>query len=443
MVSLEGTCAKRVCSPLGGSSIQGRNVPILSKRTPPRRWPAGLRLAVGAVGFGLVGCQSPASVPGSGVPTQCQQQAPAIQPVKTDILFVVDNSGSMAANQKKVATDLPVFVAELQKSGGVINSFRVGVTTTSVYSAYEYFNSVAYYYYPQGGWLTDIPLVDGGTSNQRYLDDTDPELVPRFALAMTAVGIDGSGQETPFEATRIALQNAVAPAEADGGPANAGFLRDGARLMVVAVSDEDDCSETDRPPQVHYTDADGENFCIDQASLLTPVGDYFTDLQNLPDGQGRTRAVVWGTLAPVALDDKSAQAVPCPNQDAGFALCNIDCPTSNAPGTRLRQMAVLFDLGLENLYSICADSYHDQLLALADIAAVPQTLDLNTNVPDPHLLQVTIVRADGTNTVCTVDNGGILYEAAPDGGFPQIQFIGPCVRRQTDISVTVRMFCAG
>jgi hypothetical protein len=369
--------------------------------------------------------------------------APAIQPAKLDILFVVDNSGSMAANQQRVATDLPVFVAELQKSGGVANSFRVGVTTTSVYDAYQYFTSVNYYYYPEGGWLMDIPLVDGGVSNQRYLDDTDPELVPRFALAMTAVGINGSGQETPFEATRIALQNAVAPASSDGGPANYGFLRDGARLMVVAVSDEDDCSETDRPPQVHYTDADGENFCIDQAALLTPVGDYFTDLQSLPDGQGRTRDVVWGALAPVSLADKSAQAVPCPNQDAGFALCNVDCPTSNAPGTRLRQMAVLFDLGLDNLYSICADSYHDQLLALADIAAVPQFLDLNMNVPDAQLLQVTIVRDDGSNQLCTVDNGGLLYDAAPDGGFPRIEFIGACVRRQTDISLTVRLYCAG
>ena len=406
----------------------------------------GLRLvafALGASVLVLAGCESPASTPGTGVPTQCQQEAPIIQGVKTDILFVVDNSGSMAANQQRVATDLPVFVAELQKSGGVANSYRVGLTSTSVYLAYQYFDTVAYFYYPQAGWLVNLPLLDGGTGTERYLDDSDPDLVPRFALAMTAVGIDGSGQETPFEAARIALLDAVAPASPDGGPANAGFLRDGARLMVVAVSDEDDCSETDRPPQVHYTDTDGENFCIDQAALLTPVGDYYTLLESLPDGQGRTRDVVWGALAPVSLLDKSVEAVPCPDQDAGFALCNADCPTSNAPGTRLREMALLFDLGLNNLYSICADSYHDQLLALADIAAIPQTLALNTNVPDPRLLQVTIVRADGTEQLCTLDNGGILYDPAPDGGFPLLQFQGACVRRQSDTSVTIRMFCAG
>ncbi len=406
--------------------------------------PQGLRLALAATALALWGCQSPAAVPGSGVPSQCQQQVPSIQTVKTDILFVVDNSGSMAANQERVATDIPVFVSELQKSGGVANSFRVGVTTTSVYLAYEYFNSIVYYYYPEAGWLMDIPLLDGGVSTERYLDDTNPELVPRFALAMTAVGIDGSGQETPLEATRIALQNAVAPLSLpDGGPANTGFLRDGARLMVVAVSDEDDCSEMRRPPLVHEDDADGENFCINQAANLSPVGDYFTELQNLPDGQGRNRDVVWGALAPVSLLDKSAEAVPCPDQDAGFALCNVDCPTSNAPGTRLREMAVLFDLGLDNLYSICADSYHDQLLALADIAAVPQTLDLDMNVPDPTLLVVTIVRADGSEQLCTVDNDGLLYEPAPDGGFPRIQFQNACVRRQSDQALTVKLYCAG
>ncbi len=363
--------------------------------------------------------------------------------MKTDILFVVDNSGSMAPIQQRVATDIPVFVEELQKSGGVANNFRVAVTTTSVYEAYQYYNTIFYNYYPQAGWLLNIPLLDGGVGPERYLDDTNPELVPRFALAMATVGIDGSGQETPFEATRIALQNALAPLDLpDGGPANRGFLRDGARLMVVAVSDEDDCSETRRPPLVHEDDADGENFCINQAALLTPVGDYFTLLTTLPDGQSGTRAVVWGSLAPVSLLDKSAEAVPC-DGDAGFALCNADCPESNAPGTRLRQMALLFDLNLENLYSVCAPSYHDQLLALADIAAVPQTLALNSNVPDPTLLVVTIVRADGSEQLCTVDNGGISYLAAPDGGFPSILFQGACVRRQTDTQLTVQLYCAG
>jgi hypothetical protein len=383
-------------------------------------------------------------VPGTGVPSECQVQAPLVQAVETDILFVVDDSGSMAPVQQLVATDLPAFVERLQLSGGVEHDFRLGLTTTSVYLAFQYFNTVAYEYYPEAGWLRQLPLLDGGPGSERYLDGTNPEVGPRFALAMVGVGIGGSGQETPLEATRIALQNAVAPLELpDGGPANRGFLRDGARLMVVAVTNEDDCSEMRRPPLVHYTDADGQDYCIHQAGLLSPVGDYYTLLQNLPDGRGRNRDVIWGALAPVSLVDKSAQAVECGDPDAGFFLCNADCPSSDAPGYRLREMALLFDLGLGNLYSICAPSYHEQLLTLADIAAISQTLELNENVPDPRLLQITIVRGDGTSQLCTLGNQGLVYESPPDGGFPRLHFEGDCLRKQTDTQLTVRMFCAG
>jgi len=410
-----------------------------ARRRPPPPLPALTTCALA-----WLSCQAPSSVPGTGVPSQCQVQAPLIQAVRTDILFVVDDSGSMAEEQQRVATDLPVFVQELQQTGGVEHDFRVGLTTTSVYSAFQDYGSVSYFYYPQAGWLRRLPPLDGGVGNERYLDGTNPDLVPRFARAMVGVGIDGSGQETPFEATRIALENAMAPAEpADGGPANHGFLRDGARLMVVVVTDEDDCSETRRPPLVHYNDVDGEDFCINHQDLLAPVGDYFTLLQGLPDGLGRNRDVIWGALAPVSLVDKRAEATTCTSSDGGTMTCNVDCLTSGAPGYRLRQMALLFDTALDNLYSICAPSYHDQLLTLADIAAVPQTLDLNQNVPDPRLLQVTLVRADGTSQVCTLANGGLAYEGGPDGGFPRIHFQGACLRRQTDTQVTVRMFCAG
>jgi len=396
-----------------------------------------------ATALALVGCQSPSSQPGTGVPSSCQAQAPLIEPVETDILFIIDDSGSMAREQQRVAADLPVFVQELQQTGGVEHDFRVGLTTTSVYSAYQDYSSIAYYYYPEAGWLRRLPLVDGGPGTERYLDGTDPQLVQRFSLAVVGVGVNGSGQETPFEATRIALENAAAPAESDGGPANHGFLRDGARLMVIVVTDEDDCSETRRPPLVYYNDVDGEDFCINHQDLLTPVGDYFTLLENLSDGQGRNRDVIWGALAPVSLIDKRAQKAICTDPNGATRTCNVDCPTSSAPGYRLHDMAALFDVALDNLYSICALTYHDQLLTLADIAAIPQVLSLNQNVPDPRLLQVQLARGDGGTQVCTVANGGLAYEPPPDGGFPRIQFLGSCLRRQTDTKVTVRMFCAG
>jgi hypothetical protein len=66
---------------------------------------------------------------------------------------------------------------------------------------------------------------------------------------LVQVGTSGSGQETPFEAIRLALSPPLITTEmAQGG--NLEFLRDGARLLIVVVTDEGDCSESRRPPTV-------------------------------------------------------------------------------------------------------------------------------------------------------------------------------------------------
>jgi hypothetical protein len=393
-------------------------------------------------------CEPATDAPDSKVPASCQTNVPLVQPVRTDILFVIDDSDSMSEEQAGVAAELPAFIAELTKGGGVVQDFQVGVITTSVYAAAVRSGTLYYTAYPEGGWLQLMPLVDGGPGEVRFLPSTDPELVPRFSLLVASVGINGSGQETPFEATRIAVTgqdfNTVLP---DGGNPNVGFLRDGARLLVVVVSDEDDCSEEVRPPLVRYNSVDGQNYCVVHQDLLTPVGDYYTLFQSLPDGLGRLREVVWAAIAPVSRADKVAQGVPGTLADGTPIIQNIDCPTSAAPGYRHRAMAYTFDPSLENLSSICDASYHQALVDVARRAAASQTLELDQNVPDPALLQITIVRADGSTDVCTVANNGIRYEAGVDGGLPRVHFRSDaqvdCLRRASDTQVTVRLFCAG
>src|SRR6185436_1175743 len=67
----------------------------------------------------------------STVPATCRNNAALVVPQATDILFVIDNSPSMAANQVSVANELPTFVAALAQGAGVTNDFQVGVITTS------------------------------------------------------------------------------------------------------------------------------------------------------------------------------------------------------------------------------------------------------------------------------------------------------------------------
>ena len=129
-----------------------------------------------------------------------------------DILFVVDDSCSMAEEQGILADGMLDFANELDVSG---TDFHLGVITTS----FDYDD-------PDRGRLVGTPA---------YLTPED-DYVREFAERVH-VGIDGSDKEKGLEAAIHALsvdmQNTL----------NLGFIRVAAKLLVVFVSDEDDCSD--------------------------------------------------------------------------------------------------------------------------------------------------------------------------------------------------------
>ncbi|MEQ1567389.1 MAG: hypothetical protein ABMA64_17235 [Myxococcota bacterium] len=120
---------------------------------------------------------------------------------KADVLFVVDDSASMAEEQQRLASNFAAFVDAVQ---GTEADWHLGVVTTDL---------------AQAGWLR------GGV--------IDPETADLDAVAAAAlvVGTTGDRVEQGFSAAELAL---------DGR--NAGFLRPDARLNVVFFSDEDDQS---------------------------------------------------------------------------------------------------------------------------------------------------------------------------------------------------------
>src|SRR5207248_7519381 len=73
----------------------------------------------------------------------------------------------------------------------------------------------------------------------RILDKGSSTLAADFK-ANVRVGVDGSGKEQPFQAARLALSDRLLDT-------NAGFLRDGARLAIIFLTDEDDCSDSKAP----------------------------------------------------------------------------------------------------------------------------------------------------------------------------------------------------
>ena len=401
------------------------------------RKPARSMLLAAALACG-VACSSPVDQPGSTVPGKCQAETPIIAAQKTDILFVIDNSNSMREEQDAIARELPAFVEELRQGGGLTQDFRVGVITTSVYRRTFVNNREEYREYPEeSGKLRPVPTASGGVSSERFIESTDPELVEKFKR-LVQQGVSGSGQESPFEAVRLAVASLVATTPlAQGG--NGGFLRDGARLLVVVVTDEEDCSSTQRPPPVTLTEDTSRDLCSEQAASLTSVEEYFNAFQSLRDGQGASREVIWATIGPVGLTDKRAELVKDVTSQGTFVR-NADCPTSYGPGYRHRAMSERFDSELRNLDSVCKTNYRDTLVAIAELAAVSQSIEV-MNLPDPQLARVEITRANGSVQVCSVAGGSLRYDPSGEGRPARLFFQGDCTRRADDTSVEVKLFC--
>ncbi len=279
-----------------------------------------------------------------------------------------------------------------------------------------------------------MPDELGRPSAERFIDSGDPELLGKFRRLVQR-GTSGSGQESPFEAVRLAVTSPLSTtAIGDGG--NGGFLRDGARLLVVVVSDEEDCSSTERPPPVRLTEDTSVDVCSEQSDLLTPVEDYVRLFRNLEDGTGTTREVLWATIGPVALTDKRAQAVQDTTPQGTFVR-NVDCPTSYGPGYRQREMALRFDTGLLNLDSICRASFRDTLVSIATLATTAQSIEV-VNLPDPLLVRVEVTREDGTVQTCSVAGGDLSYEPAAEGRSARLYFQSACPRRATDQKLQVK-----
>jgi len=143
--------------------------------------------------------------------------APGGTVTQVDVLFIVDNSGSMQDDQEELAENFEAFVEAAQASANNLD-VQIGLTTTDV--------SV------ERGGLVGFPEV---------LDLADSRTPQRFRDRAN-VGVYGSGWEQGLEAARLALSTS-------GPNAGSGFLRSDAALSIIVVSDEDDFSVRQDQPQ--------------------------------------------------------------------------------------------------------------------------------------------------------------------------------------------------
>lgn len=145
---------------------------------------------------------------------------------KMDILFVVDNSGSMQAFQQNLANNFNSFIQQFLTKNF---DFQIAVTTTDAYLALPQFdNNNSYSKFKDG--------VGNTHSRVFVINPKTPNLQQTF-ITNVLQGMNGSGDERAFSSMKAALKD----------PQNAGFPRPNAYLSVIILSDEDDFSDETRP----------------------------------------------------------------------------------------------------------------------------------------------------------------------------------------------------
>lgn len=149
---------------------------------------------------------------------------------ETDILFVVDNSGSMRQEQQGLAAKIDGFMNLIKDL-----NWQVGLTTTDPNAnTRDSQNSIR----PWGdGQLRSFDQVNGSQYVLRSGADESLESAQQKLATAIQVGIRGSGSERGINATHRAIERSLNSASAQRD-----LLRLNSRLAVVLISDEDECS---------------------------------------------------------------------------------------------------------------------------------------------------------------------------------------------------------
>jgi hypothetical protein len=325
--------------------------------------------------------------------------------VKTDILFVIDDSGSMSQEQTLLQNGLANFIQALASSP-VANQFQIGVTTTSVAD------------------FSGATVAPAGDLVDPILLWSSVNLVSDFQ-SQVAVGTVGSGREQPFEAAKRALLKSTV-----AGSPNEGLLRPGARLAIIFLTDEDDCSGL--ADGTITNDLACQEAAGNPASSLVKVSDFAAFLNGPISGE--VRDVVVAAITGVTCTGGLCSATP-------------KCSTALSSPNRIVEMLSVLPSARTRLASICDPSFDDALASFAD-AILSQTLPLDGAVADYRLLGVKVTKPNGSEITCPVigdaepltSTVGAFYEA-PRGGHPaSLTFLNDCALDQGD-AVSVNVVC--
>jgi hypothetical protein len=309
-----------------------------------------------------------------------------------DVLFVIDNSGTMSQEQESLRSAIPDFVRALA-TGDVLDNddegdpatsednfppfegVNFGVVTTDLGTGGSAIQTCNLQPNGEDGTLRDIgpacSTVEDGIVAWSAPDSSSAAAAALSCLANA--GTSGCGLEQQLEAMRLAL---------DGR--NAGFVREDSTLIVVMITDENDCSNDpttshlfdESDPVVSATNLNSR--CVLFPERLHAISRYVGSLNDFAE----ERPVVFGVISGMPMALVPAPETEVTASDIDTILADEDMvfeadplnPGSLRPAcTSLtgradparRLLEVAKGLG-ENvaIESICADDYSNFIRAL-------------------------------------------------------------------------------
>ncbi|HLT35558.1 MAG TPA: vWA domain-containing protein [Enhygromyxa sp.] len=171
---------------------------------------------------------------------------------KVDLLFVIDNSGSMADEQINLVNSFPSFIDEIQTQLEGTDGYHIGVITSDAYIFNQGCTQEGAMVTATGGANSSQSVCGPYAEGHRYMTEAD-DLDQKFACA-GQVGTGGDGNERPMQTMMAALS----PSMNGAGGCNEGFLRDDALLVIVIITDEEDDHEIDGCAQLPQPGSNGE-----------------------------------------------------------------------------------------------------------------------------------------------------------------------------------------
>ena len=364
-----------------------------------------------------------------------------------DILFVIDNSGSMAGEQRQLAESFGVFVDVIEEEFG--DNYHIAIISTGMESAGcprcdDIIGGSCTNITGESGRFQDLVCRNVGTDTDPTYECDDPDpgcrvvtsdnldcfYNPATNAGTVFAGVDGCG----YERGLAPLKNALGPLTKNY---NAGFLRHDATLAVIVISDEEDCGEIG---EVYENSTSGGNVCNfavkgvgpegetahpedpqQREYRLSRVSEYRDFLVNEVKG-GREEMVRFAAIVGMKdakdpttttieyeLDSRGRwDVVPaCRTPNCEGIYCEAD------PGTRYLDLAAEFGKhGYVN--TICQADFSETLKEIGEFVKCPRVFKLGTHPLDTDLAAILVNGDEIPRYSCTIEGRQESCDMADD-----------------------------